>query len=246
MIVVGALGLIKGDFTPPWEPVAKGVPVREALAYLCAIVSLGCGVGLIWQRHAASAARVLFMFLVLWFLTLRLPMLFRAPGVAVTWEGCGETAVVVAGAWVLYAWLAAGQNQRQPAFATGERGVRLARIVYGLALVPFGVAHFEYAKETATLVPGWLPSHPAWVYLTGATYIAAGVAVLSGVLARLGAGLSALQMGLFTLLVWGPAVAAGPDASQWSETIVSSLLTAAGWVVADSYRDKPWLATVRR
>jgi len=237
MIALGILGLARDYLPPVWDPVPKGFPAQQALIYLCVVISVGCGSGLLWRRSAAVAARVLLVYLLLWMVLFRVPDVVAAPTVVGAWFGVSEIAVVIAATWVLYAWFAAGWDTRYLGFATGARGVRIARILYGLALIHFGLAHFVYLNETVVLVPGWLPSHVAWAHFTGGAYIAAGVAVLVGVWARLAAALAALQIAGFTALVWIPIVAAGSkDPFQWSETILSCVLTAAAWVVADSYR----------
>jgi uncharacterized membrane protein len=246
MIALGILGLIKGDFTVIWQPVPAGVPAREALVYLCAFVSLASGIGLVLRRIAAPAARVLVGYLLLWLLLLRVPGIVLASNVE-TWWSAAQVAVMLAAAWVLYVTFAADWDKRRLGFATGDKGLRIARVLYALAMIPFGLAHFIYLQHTAELVPAYVPWHVAVAYFTGCAFIAAGVAMLAGVFARLAATLSAFQMGMFLLLVWVPIVAAGSkDAFQWSETVCSTALTAAAWVVAESYRGVPWLAVNKR
>src|SRR5438132_5836007 len=186
LITLGILGPIKGDFTPIWLPVPKGVPAREVLVYLSAVVPLVSGIGLLWQRAAAVAARALVGFLLARLLLLDVPRLLLHPGMELTWAAC-QTAVMVAAAWMLYVCFAGDRDGERLRFATGDTGLRIARALYGLALIPFGIAHFTYLERTTAMVPGWLPWHLAWAYFFGCTFIAAGFAMLSGVYARLAA-----------------------------------------------------------
>ena len=242
MIVFGLVGFIEGKFAPIWAPVAQATPARELLIYLCAFVALAGGIGLLLKAASPIAARGLFVYLALWMLLFKVPFIFRAPLEEVSYQSNGENAVWVAAAWVLAIWFASDAEKQRLGFVFGETGLRLARIVYGLALIAFGLSHFFYVNMTTPLVPEWLPVHAAWAYITGAGYLAAGVAIIVGVFARLAAALVAVQIGLITVLVWAPMVAAGNiDAGHWQETVVSCAITAGAWVMADSYRSAPWL-----
>ena len=242
MIGLGIMGFVTGDFTQIWQPVPKWVPGRTAVAYLCALISLGTGIGILWRRSALAASRVLLTALLIWLLVLRLPNLFyERPLVLVAWT-FGSTAVMTAGAWVLYVWFAHERGPERPGFLADAMSLRIARTLYGVSLIPFGLAHFMYLNATTVLIPAWLPWHEAWAYLTGAAFIAAGLAVSVGVVPRLAAALSTLQVGLFTLIVWVPRMVAGTVTDfQRGEFITSCALTAGAWVVADSYRRTRWL-----
>jgi uncharacterized membrane protein len=230
LIGLGVLGLVTGNFAPSWSGVPKTFPARNALPYLCAIVELVTGAGLLWKRTALNASRVLFGWLVLWFVVFRVPLVVQAPTSSGIWWACGATAMMTAAAWVLFASVAATGDRH---FLTSERGVRIARVIFGLGLIPVGIAHFTFFQHTVDDVPGWLPWRPFWAALTGATFIAAGVAIVTNVCARLAAKLTTAQIALFTVIVWVPIIVRHPTPGDWNEFIESWTLTAFAWVVAD-------------
>lgn len=247
LAAIGVIGLIKPDYAAIWDGIPKALPAREVLPYISALVALGCGLGLLWPRSAPVAARVLLGYLLLWMLIFKGRYILLAPTQEGSYQSSGENAVVVAGAWVLYAWLAAGWDKKHLAFAVGEKGVRIARVFYGLAMLAFGLSHFFYLDLTAPLIPDWIPGHVFWAYFTGSAYLAAGVAMLIGVWARLAALLSALQMFGFLLLVWVPLIIAGKmDSFNWGEVTVNCALVAGAWVVVESYHGMTWLAVDKR
>jgi uncharacterized membrane protein len=234
----GILGLVKGDFAPGWQPVPESMPLRQALAYLTAVVCIAVGVGLLVKRASAVAARAFFFWLIAWLLLLRLPWMFVDFGVG-TWWSASSTAVITATAWVVY--ISLSDDRQQLGFLTNNNGLRMARILCGLGLIPIGLAHFLYVEATAPLVPTWLQWPVFWAYFTGAAFVAAGLAMIIDRFARLAAVLVTLQIGLFTLLIWVPrAIEGSLTPFQWGEFVVSIILTVCGWVVTESYRGTTW------
>jgi uncharacterized membrane protein len=230
LIGLGVLSLAYGDFALQWQPVATWVPARHLLAYASGVILVGAAAGLLWGRTAIVASRVLFVYSLLWLVLLKLPHIALAPLVEANWMGSAEIVVIVAAGWVLVALLSSATTQP----VIGDRWTRVAQLAFGASLIPLGISHFVYSTQTIAFVPSWLPFRAGWAYLGGAGHIAAGLGVLFGVVPRLAARLEAAMIGVFTVLVWGPAAVTAPTRLQWTALFVSWTIAAAAWVVAES------------
>jgi uncharacterized membrane protein len=192
------------------------------------------GLGLLLRATAAWSARVLFPYLVIWLL-LKVPALVAAPQLEAVWLGFGEIAVLLTGGWILFAKLAGLREGAPFGFLSGENAIRLARLLFAVSLIPIGLSHLVYVKETVELVPAWLPYRVGWAYLTGVGQIACGLGVLFSIFPRLAATVEAAMISLFTLLVWVPAVLHAPTARlPWTAFFISWAIAAAAWVVAQN------------
>ena len=117
------------------------------------------------------------------------------PYIEGTWSAFGEIAIIMAGAWALYAQHAGPWDKAKLNWAVGARGVRNARLLLSLSIPLCGLAHLVYSDLTAPFIPGWIPFHMFWVILTGSAGILAGFGILFGVYARLAAVLEAAMLG---------------------------------------------------
>jgi uncharacterized membrane protein len=244
MVALGVLGLIYGDFALVWQRIPiEHLPGRTAIAYACAALELGAGLGLLMSRTVRLSAGILFVYLALWVVLLKLPAVVVAPQIEGTWLGFGEIAVILAGGWIVFARHAGPWERSHLSFVVGANGVRNAGLLFALSLPTIGLAHFLYGPQTAAMVPAWLPYRLGWAYLTGAGSIATALALLFGVWPRLAATMEAGLMGVITLLVWGLGIVAAPtDRLQWTGFCISSAFAIGCWVVATSYRGARWLA----
>jgi len=219
-----------GDFDPG-QPVPKGFPDHTVLAYAVAVFMLVAGAAVEWRRTAAWGAAALSAYYALIVVILMYGRVVLAQYSEFgSYSGAAEQLAIAAGGLIVYA-----ANARIDA-ALAARLTRLGQLAFGVCALLFGGAHFFYMSLTVPLVPKWLPpSQEFWAYATGIGHIAAGVAILTGVQARLAAILLTAMFASFTPLVHVPLLLADPASHMnWSENALNIALTGAAWVVADS------------
>jgi uncharacterized membrane protein len=227
-IWLGLVGLRFADFAAVWQPVPDGMPGRTLLAYACAVLFIVGGAAMQWRRTAQWASVGLAV-LYLIFALLWSRRIVAMPQVFGVWSGTAEQLAMALGGVMAWAFLEGSGS---------DRAIRVAQIVrlgFGVCLVAFGFAHFLYPKETADLVPAYMPGGGrAWAYITGACHLMAGLALLSGVLALVAARLITAMFVVFGALVWAPQLFQHPEAHMaWAGNGVNLALVGAAWVVAD-------------
>jgi hypothetical protein len=112
---------------------------------------------------------------------------------------------------------------------------RVARLGLGVCAISFTLGQILLPRETADLVPKWIPPNQMfWAILTTIAFALAAIAILINRQARLATRLMTLMLALFGVLVWIPRLIARPGAHlNWSECVLTFLTTGAAWMVAD-------------
>ena len=230
VIGLGLVELAYGAFASVWLPVPAHIPAYHIPAYGSAGVLILAGLAINVSRAAATAALTLAAFFAAWMLVLLLPLTLATPAAWGGWQAIAESTIMALGGVLAYTQSPGVSPTRAAAIA------RIVRLVFGLCLLVFGGSHFVYAKFTASLVPAWLPpSQLSWTYATGVAQIAAGLAMLSAVQARLAAILLTVMYLAFGALVHIPSILADPSShANWAENGINLILVGAAWGLADS------------
>jgi uncharacterized membrane protein YphA (DoxX/SURF4 family) len=220
-LFVGALGvqcLLVGQYVHGLQPMPAHFPPTPG-AWVTGAVLIAAGVSLLWKRTARIGAIVLAALFFLSVAVLYTPMLVanlkNAADDALHTLGFGAAALILV--------------------APKGRAGLVGRLIFGVCLIGYGVMHFVFFQFTADFVPAWIPLHGFWAAFTGLAQIAAGFAVLSGVLARLAAILAAVMYGSWALILHLPKVVASPATpSEWTDMLIATGLCAASLLVAGS------------
>jgi uncharacterized membrane protein YphA (DoxX/SURF4 family) len=223
-MLLGIVGIFFHDFALTWQPVPSSVGMRVPLAYLSGAILVIGGGAILTGKGVRLGAWILTIFFGFWVVALHIPNALAGWQHIGAWNGPAELTFATMGGLALVS-ANAGDLKRPMAL--------VARVVAGICALVFGFAHFNYIDFTATMVPQWLPPNGEfWAMATGAGHLAAGLALVSGVKARLAATCLAGMMASFVLLVHLPGVWHEPASHlQWAMLAVATTFTGAAWLV---------------
>lgn len=221
-MLMGATGFWFHDFLMQWQAVPKSVPVVP-FAYVSATILIAGG-GLLLARREKEGALLLAAFYGLWVVAFHLPPTLQSYTHIGAWNAPAEITFLAMGGLALFAAHTSGPRARLQ---------MIARILTGASAMVFGFAHFNYIDFTASMVPAWIPpDQKFWAWATGAGHLAAGLALVSGIRARLAATCEAAMMASFVVLLHLPRVLDAPDQKiEWIMLGVSSALAGSALLI---------------
>ena len=226
-LVFGLQCFIFSKFVLGLEPVPAALVPPVPWAWANGVVLIGAGLCLLADRSGRIGALVLAGVFLSSVVVFEGPSLIAQPKNAA--DDVFHTLAVAAAALVLAAEVKGPPRWDRLMAYGGLAG----RLIFGVCTIGHGVMHFVFFKFTADFIPAWIPFHGFWAAFTGVAQIAAGLAILSGVLARLAATLTAIMYGSWALIVHVPRIMAAPTSrSEWTDLVIASALCASALIVA--------------
>jgi uncharacterized membrane protein len=228
---LGVTTLAFRDFNPG-QSVPEHFPARTALAYAAGVFLVIAGAAVEWRRTTAWGAAAITFYYALFVVILmngRL-LLTGYASYGIYEEIALQLAIPLAGLMIYVA------STDSIDAKLAARLTRFAQLAFGACALVWGGAHFVYLNMTAPLVPKWLPpTQVFWGYTTGVCLVLAGVALLTGVQARLAAILLTVMIAVFGVFANGRVLLADlSNHFNWTESALNLALVGAAWVLADS------------
>jgi len=140
---------------------------------------LQAGAAIQWRRAAALGAIALTTLYALGVVLLHVPRVLAHPSDFGPWAVIAEQLALVAGGLLAYAPVAHSDA------VLSARLIQRGRLLFGVCLLSFGLAHFLYVAETAALGPAWLPpSQTFWAYAMNLALIGSAWVIADAISAR--------------------------------------------------------------
>ena len=234
MVALGVQCLVRGNAVPALEPVASTTSM-PVIGWITGIVLIVAAIATIARPTASYGAALLAAILFTWVALLHAPALVAAPTNGGEWTGAGESFALGGGALVLFGMTRSSLEWRGVPDAVAARCMLTGRIFFGISMLGFGALHFVYFAYVSSVIPSWIPAHVFFAYATGCAHVAAGVSILTGVIARIAALCTAAMFGSWFLIVHIPRVLVHVQhPSEWTSMLIALGMCGSALLIASS------------
>jgi uncharacterized membrane protein len=220
MAGVGIHQLFYGEFSrmmvPPW-PI--NLVLLTILSYVGNIALAGAGLALVagWRVYKVSLILGL-CFLVLFCFSYIPYELIIDPytkhfGV---WTNALKELAFAGGAFAI-AGTYRDDGQLSSMLSTSARLVPFGSWFFSFTMISFGIMHFMYMDNVATLIPAWMPDPLFWTCFAGVTLIGGGVSIVFEIRVKAIANLLGLMILLWFVMLHIPRAIADPYVENGNE-----------------------------
>ena len=215
------------DFVPPWPAWIHG---SQFYVYLVGAIFVASGAAILFGFKARAASTLLAGLFLASVVLLHIPanILARTTSL-VLWSAAFETFTFAGCALVVAGALPETSVRRSSTslIRASESLIPLGAYPLAIMVIVFGVDHFLYLRSVASLIPKWIPGPVYCTCFAGVALIAAGVAIIVRVKARLAATLLGVMLFIWVLILHIPRAIADPYSGIGSEW--TSVFQALAW-----------------
>jgi uncharacterized membrane protein len=241
-VAAGIMDMIWGGFDADHQPIqafGDHIPGVTIFAYITAVWMIAGGAAILWRRSAraggAALAGIYFVLSVFW-----LPRLYYAPHIlgfrfsvcVGVLAGLGSQLIVFAAGALVFASPAMPGTRS----SSSPRMILIARWMFGLCSIDFGLSHLTDIHDNLMYVPKWMPlGAEFWIILTGICFVLAGLAILSAIQDVLAAWLLGLMFFAFNVVALPQFIFADPkNHGAWGGYAYNLAAVGACWIFAGS------------
>ncbi len=198
--------------TRAFPPLPLWVPAVSVWA--CVFGALLCvtGLAIVFRFKARLFSLALAAIIFIMFAVFLLPSLIMHIQNGMVWTNSGKALVLVGANLLIAGSFANGSSNG--IFKLLEKCIPLGVFLLSGFFILAAVMHFVYAEFVATLIPAWIPAPLFWTYFAAVALIAGAIGMLIPKTAKLAAGLSALMVFLWVLLLHIPRAWTIHDANE--------------------------------
>jgi uncharacterized membrane protein len=235
----GIMDLIWGGFDADHQPIqafGDHIPGVTAFAFITAVWMIAGGAAILWRRSSraggAALAGIYFVFSIFW-----LPRLYYAPHIlglrfsvcVGVLAGLGSQLIVFAAGALVFAAAETNGSSR-------PRILLIARWIFGLSSIDFGLSHLTDLHDNLMYVPKWMPlGAEFWIIVTGICFVLAGLAILLAIQDIPAAWLLGLMFLAFNVIALPQFIFADPkNHGAWGGYAYNLAAVGACWVFAET------------